>query len=145
MAKYTIEDTTLTSIADAIREKCGSTEMCCPTNMASLIAGIPTGGGGGPLVHTVTKSCDNASEVVEYFRALRPSGCNDMVVALNPPNTGATFSSMTNGQMLGLVINGTKAGYARWYSNAVNVQTTFTSSYTCKCQAGDEYVILPFV
>ena len=110
--------------------------------MAALIDSIPTGGGASNL-HTVTEDCDNADEVVKYFRALRPDGCNDMIIALKPPDDLTALSKMTNGQMLTLVLNGTKAGYSRWYSNAVNVQTTFTTSYTCKCWAGDEYYILP--
>ena len=107
----------------------------------ALITGIMKAGGCD--VHTVTTDCDNAAEVVEYFRKLRPSGCNDMIIALNPPNGLTALSKFENGQMLNLVLNGTKAAYARWYSSAVNVQTTFTTSYTCKCFAGDEYYIIP--
>ena len=108
----------------------------------ALITGIMTVGGGGNT-HTVTTTCDNASEVVEYFRKLRPSGCNDMIIALKHKAGVTALSKMENGQMLTLVLNGTKAGYARWYSSAVNVQTTFTTSYTCKCYAGDEYYLIP--
>ena len=43
MAKYTIEDSTLTGIADAIREKTGGTEAIAVTDMATQIAGIETG------------------------------------------------------------------------------------------------------
>lgn len=46
MAEYLIQDTTLTSIADAIREKTGKTELLSPAQMATEISGI-TGGGGG--------------------------------------------------------------------------------------------------
>lgn len=45
MAKYTINDTTLTAIADAIREKSGTTGGIDPANMAALIAAIEAGGG----------------------------------------------------------------------------------------------------
>lgn len=94
-------------------------------------------------IHTVTTDCANADAVVKYFRNLRPSGCNDMIIALKPPEDTTALSNFENGQMLTLVLNGTKAGYARWYSSAVNVQTTFTTSYTCKCWAGDEYYLFP--
>lgn len=103
------------------------------------------GGGGGPELHTVTEALDNAAEVVDYFRKLRPSGCNDMIVALKIPDGVTAFSKFENGQMLALLLNGTKAAYARWYTNAVNVQTTFTTSYTCKSLAGDEYYLIPLV
>lgn len=45
MADYIIQDTTLTAIADAIREKIGETAALTPAEMATMIAGIETGGG----------------------------------------------------------------------------------------------------
>lgn len=45
MAKYVIEETTLTNTANAIREKTGKTEAITPTNFASEIASIQGGGG----------------------------------------------------------------------------------------------------
>lgn len=45
MAKYTINDTTLTSIADAIRAKGGTTAALTPAQMAEAIAAIQAGGG----------------------------------------------------------------------------------------------------
>lgn len=45
--KYTINDTTLTSIADAIRAKGGTTAALTPSQMAEAIAAIQAGGGGG--------------------------------------------------------------------------------------------------
>ena len=47
MAKYTINDTTLTGIADAIRAKGGTTAALTPAQMAEAIAAIEAGGGGG--------------------------------------------------------------------------------------------------
>ena len=47
MAKYVIEDTTLTGIAGAIREKNGTTNTYKPTGMAAAIAAIVSGGSGG--------------------------------------------------------------------------------------------------
>lgn len=38
MAVYTIQDTTLTAIADAIREKTGSTNTIKPTEMADMFS-----------------------------------------------------------------------------------------------------------
>ena len=49
MAKYVIEDTTLTGIAGAIREKNGTTNTYKPTEMAAAIAAIVSGGSGGGL------------------------------------------------------------------------------------------------
>jgi len=44
MAKYSITDTTLTAIADAIREKAGKSDAMTPAQMAEMIAGLKTGG-----------------------------------------------------------------------------------------------------
>lgn len=50
MAKYSIEDTTLTNIANAIREKGGTEETLTPLEMPDAIAAIEaTGGGNTPL------------------------------------------------------------------------------------------------
>lgn len=47
MGEYLIQGETLTGIADAIREKVGSSDGIDPANMAEMIAGIQSGGGGG--------------------------------------------------------------------------------------------------
>ena len=46
MSKVLITESILSGIADAIREKDGSTAKITPANMATQIANIPTGGGG---------------------------------------------------------------------------------------------------
>jgi hypothetical protein len=45
MAKVFIDETTLSSIGDAIRAKTGSSELIAPLDMADEISGITTGGG----------------------------------------------------------------------------------------------------
>ena len=47
MSEYLIQDTTLTDIADAIREKTGKTDTMTPLEMPGEIASIQGGGGGG--------------------------------------------------------------------------------------------------
>ena len=49
MSKIFIEESTLTSIGNAIRNKTGSTEMIAPLDMPTKISSIETGGGGGDL------------------------------------------------------------------------------------------------
>lgn len=44
MAKYVIEDTTMTQIADSIRNKCGISGMIKTSDMAATINSITTGG-----------------------------------------------------------------------------------------------------
>ena len=50
MSEYLIQDTTLTDIADAIREKTGKTDTMTPLEMPGEIAAIQGGGGGGVAV-----------------------------------------------------------------------------------------------
>ena len=49
MAKVFIEETTLTSIGDAIRDKAGTNELISPLDMPNAISNLPSGGGGGDL------------------------------------------------------------------------------------------------
>ena len=46
MAKVFIEETTLTSIGDAIRDKAGTNELIGPLDMPNAILNLPSGGGG---------------------------------------------------------------------------------------------------
>lgn len=61
MAKYVIEDTTLNNTANAIREKTGKTDKITPSNFATEIASIETGGSGS--------SSELKIEVQEYTPA----------------------------------------------------------------------------
>ena len=53
MAEYLIQDTTLTGIADAIREKTGGTDPVAVSDMAAQIEGIQAGGGGDDVLNTL--------------------------------------------------------------------------------------------
>ena len=58
MGKVFIQESTLTSIADSIRSKKGTTALIDPANMATEIASITTGGGGLPEgALTITGKC----------------------------------------------------------------------------------------
>lgn len=60
MSKVFIQESTLTAIGDAIREKSGSSELIAPLDMATEIANLPTGGGGGEVEPIeLTGSCNN--------------------------------------------------------------------------------------
>ena len=62
MAKVFIEETTLSSIGDAIRDKAGTNELISPLDMPNAIINLPSGGGGGDLdipeeAFTITGIC----------------------------------------------------------------------------------------
>lgn len=54
MADYLIKDTTLKSIADAIRSKTGSQSSMKPSQMVDAIQSIQTGGGGSEIPTDLT-------------------------------------------------------------------------------------------
>ena len=60
MSKYVIDETTLTAIGDAVREKDGSTEGILVSQLAAKIKNIPQGGGGEDLpdeAFVITGNC----------------------------------------------------------------------------------------
>lgn len=66
MSKYLIEDTTLTSIADAVREKTGDTELIVVSELPSAIAAIETGGGGGDIPEEAFSFTGNINNLFSY-------------------------------------------------------------------------------
>lgn len=71
MAKYVIEDTTLTGIADAIREKNGSTDTYKPEDMPSAIDAIETSNGsGGMLVKPKSVQFSRVDGYAKYGKTL---------------------------------------------------------------------------
>lgn len=89
MAKYVIEDTTLTGIANAIRAKTGSTDPIPVTDMASQIAAI-TGGGSEETVTTIFEE-----QTVEGFVDASEVGTGpwiaDGIDATSPIVVGETY------------------------------------------------------
>ena len=59
MAKYVIEDTTLNNTANAIREKTGKTDKITPSNFATEIASIETGGSSTVTKGIIVNECDS--------------------------------------------------------------------------------------
>lgn len=58
MSKLVINDSTLTAIGDAIREKTGKADLIAPGDMPAEISSITTGGGGGGEVEPIVLSGD---------------------------------------------------------------------------------------
>lgn len=75
MSKYIVDESSLTAIGDAIREKTGGTELIPFTDMPNKIASITTGGGSGIEVEPIVLSGDCshfcsgplASKFIELF------------------------------------------------------------------------------
>lgn len=70
MAKYAIEAESLTAIADAVREKTGSTDKLTPAQMASAISGIEGGDSTDTLVEYL---CGNYTDIVDEKTTTLPT------------------------------------------------------------------------
>jgi hypothetical protein len=62
MSKYTLDSSTLTNIADAIRTKTGGSSQITPLEMPTEIASI-SGGGGVPPIPVFTKTLIATTDV----------------------------------------------------------------------------------
>ena len=72
MANVLVNDTSLTAIGNAIREKNGETTLYKPAEMATAITNLPSGGGGSPDPIVITGNADNycaySKLALEYIR-----------------------------------------------------------------------------
>lgn len=96
MAKWIIEDTTLTDIADAIRAKDGSTNPIMVAELASAIANIPSGGGENfPKVACGSFQPLQESGEEYLFEHELGSVPNFIIITQKRRETGANYISMT--------------------------------------------------
>ena len=63
MSKVSINESTLTNIGDAIREKTGKTDLIAPGDMPAEIMAIETGSGGGDLPEEAFKFTGNCAQL----------------------------------------------------------------------------------
>lgn len=69
MSKYLVEDSSLISVADAIRSKTGGTEQMTLEEMATAIAGIESGGSGdidALIDGSITEITSNVDDIRSY-------------------------------------------------------------------------------
>lgn len=159
MASYVIQDTTLTDIADAIREKDGGTDPILTENMASRILAIPTGGGGGVITPEYTEEqILNNSSLASSFTFSKDYHNYEMlrVVLYNSSNQhyesqfivaegidlSKTYSSnrinfnmmetaMSSNQYVAYTISGTNGlTWTRYGQRNVNVYAVYGMSFT---------------
>ena len=134
MATYRIEDTTLTNIANAIRNKTGTTSSLSPTQMASAIAMI-SGDGGGTSVSFLLEN-DTEIPLNDNVTSLSVNSNNVLQVLLNgtpiwgeivvPPKYNDLVPTALNTD--GTVLDG--IGYRTgvyWNSNTMASASAFTA------------------
>lgn len=131
MAKYSIEDTTLTGIANAIRNKTGKASSIKVSNMATEIAGIDSGSGsggsGGGSVETCTVSLSIEA----------PIGSSNMTFYYTTPEMSVESITYTWGDVGDIeVVKGTIVAAGSYYSS---------TSWTCNGEivpiSGSSFII----
>lgn len=103
MAKVFIEESTLTSIGDAIRAKTGATELISPADMATEIEGIESGGGTEvePIVLTGNCEYECISEIASKYIELY----GDTITTNNITNVKSMFYNNNTIQDIPFSIN----------------------------------------
>ena len=99
MAKYSIEDKTLTDIADAIREKTKTTAELAPRSMPAAILGITTGDGEsfyitGDATALFSRTYSD-SVPIEWFERYLSHFCSDKIKTKDLTNLAGMFSGNT--------------------------------------------------
>lgn len=106
MAKVFIQESTLTSIGDAIRGKTGKTELIDPANMSTEIANIPAGGGGNePTAEelTITGDCVGMFRNNKWNWFIERYG--NRITTTNISNAGTMFDSSGTLKAIPFTIN----------------------------------------
>ena len=122
MADYKVTDTELTSIANAIRTKGGtSNQLVFPTGFVSAVQAIPTGGGGGSVsdvVNILNIGLSGFSLVPYYTSSTNPTG---YVLSYSSQDAGAVPAWALFNTTIEPVTNG-GIGYARWTASQARPQ-----------------------
>lgn len=113
MSKYVIEDTTLTAIGDAIREKDGTTEPILVGDFASKIAAI-TAGGGGELGF-VTLSNPSGMSTSHKFDASAYIGTED-----NQPFYVVVYTAYSIAKAQPCILYYSGSGFSKVFGDASN-------------------------
>ena len=100
MAKYSIEDKTLTDIANAIREKTKTTAELAPRSMPAAILGITTGDGEsfyitGDAAGLFSRTYNYDSVPIAWFKRYLSHFCSDKIKTKDLTNLTEMFSENT--------------------------------------------------
>lgn len=140
-------DADLKQVADAIREKGGTSDnLAFPTGMAAAISAIQTGGGGGGASEVVLASdCSNATETYNLFRPM----CDDEAECNVFAYKGDASTLGINNKLVYFFMHkrspsqansSFSATYVRYRNNQYDHGGNVTSSYDLPVSAGDIYI-----
>ena len=139
MSSYIIQSQTLTDIADAIRNKAGSSSSLTPLEMPNAIANISS----GLSVNTITieigaNSVTQAGQLYNYFRPYFQGA----IALLSIEIVENTYTE--NNQFVRYRYNGStsyNAVSSRWRNGSVGSFPWTSTSYDTKIVAGTHYTI----
>lgn len=104
MSKVYLEDSTLTAIGSAIRDKAGSSDLLLPSEMASAITNLPTGGGSSELTFKMaTITLTSTAKVINLSPWITDENVNDWFIfgGFGYWATADTSSSMITSKVIG--------------------------------------------
>lgn len=156
MSEYIIQSSTLTGIADAIREKTDISRTIDPAEMASLISGISVGGAGGRVAtgtweggtpdrtyvgnynittyyyRTVTVSCPFKPTKFFFMPNLAGHDTGGQIISQDGTNACSMFACLDGVSFQPIYINSPAFGY-KWLKGCASETydaTTETLTYT---------------
>lgn len=139
MSSYIIQSQTLTDIADAIRNKTGSSSTLTPLEMPNAIANIPS----GSSVNTITieigeNSVRNTAQVYNYFHPYFQGAIALLSIEIveNTYTENNQFVRFRYGESTSY----TSSAY-RWRNGSVGGVAWNAASYDAKIVAGTHYTI----
>ena len=142
MADYLITDTELTSIADAIREKGGTTEqLMFPDGFISAVESIQSGGGGGAKEPYIEETYDANGNLIGVnlvgYTTIRPyafQGCTSLALTSLPSGLTSigdnVFQGCTRLALTSLPSGITSIGYNAFYNCTSLALTSLPSGLT---------------
>ena len=128
MSKVFIEESTLTSIGDAIRSKTGETGLIAPLDMATAISNLATGGGELEYLQ-LTRGDIGDSTIKWYLEEYLPSADTPFMALMICANNSSTFNISSVQYPIVLYFDGTKINVV--YQNISNSYSSgkyFTSA-----------------
>ena len=121
MSKVFIEESTLTSIGDAIREKNGTTDLIAPLDMATAITDLPTGGPAETIkIQSIGRASSTTFNVGKYV-----GDATDFILFFTHASTS---SASTYGRLV--YRNGSVGSILSSSGTSSGVNTFMTSSFT---------------
>lgn len=133
MARYSLEDTTLTNIANAIRNKTNKTNPIEVADMADEIASIEIGSGGGTDLPSLTNPA-SASDILASKEAIDDSG-NKITGTIETFDGSYTCSGESTG---GEDVTDETAAYTEKLATLENAITLLESELEGKASGGSQ-------